>query len=193
MVVAVTLGWLLFFRGSGPGELSAEALSAARAAGCDELEQPVEPEPSRTHIAPGEPFDYPDRPAVAGPHDTSPLPPDPHVYGSPVSETRAVHNLEHAYVLIYFRPAAEGGIPDGTIGALETLARDESRVIMAPYASLPEDRALALLAWNTRLLCPSSVTEDQAVTIARSFIDAYRGTTIAPEAPRGLLGPLFQR
>jgi hypothetical protein len=41
-------------------------------------------------------------------------------------------------------------------------------------------------------MCPSAVTPDDAVTIARGFVDAFAGTTVAPEAPRGLLGPLFQ-
>jgi hypothetical protein len=37
------------------------------------------------------------------------------------------------------------------------------------------------------------VTSTQATTIARGFIDAYRGTNIAPEPPRGLLGPILFR
>lgn len=189
----LALGWLLFFRAVGPGDLSAEARGAAREAGCGALERPVEAEPARTHLAPGEPFDYADPPAAAGPHDPSPLPADPHVYGWPVSATRAVHNLEHAYVVVYYRPTADAGLGAETVDALESLAREESRVIMAPSPDLSEDRALALLAWNTRLLCPSSVSAEQAVTITRSFIEAFRGTTIAPEAPRGLLGPLLQR
>ena len=109
IAVFLALGWLLFFRTPGPGEVSAEARSAAQAAGCGDLEQPVIANPSRVHLAPGESFDYPDRPAAAGPHDASPLPPDPHVYGIPVPETRAVHNLEHAYVIVYYRPPPTAG------------------------------------------------------------------------------------
>jgi hypothetical protein len=189
----IALGWLLFFRTPGPGEISAAARSAAAAAGCGDLEQPVVPNPSRVHLAPGESFDYPDRPAAAGPHDATPLPPDPHVYRSPVPETRAVHNLEHAYVIIYYRPTAEAGLAQETIDRLAAIARDESRVIMAPYPSLPDDRAFALLAWNTRWMCPATISADQAVTMTTSFIDAFRGTSVAPEAPHGLLGPLFQK
>jgi hypothetical protein len=189
----IALGWLLFFRTPGPGEVSAAARSSATAAGCGDLEQPVVPNPSRVHLALGESFDYPDRPAAAGPHDASPLPPAPHVYLIPVPETRAVHNLEHAYVIIYYRPAAEGGLAQETIDRLAAIARDESRVIMAPYPALPDDRAFALLAWNTRWMCPATISADQAVTVTTSFIDAFRGTSVAPEAPRGLLGPLFQK
>ena len=189
----ILLGWLLFFRTPGPSEVSAAARSAATAAGCGNLEQPVVPNPSRVHLAPGESFDYPDRPAAAGPHDASPLPPDPHVYRIPVPETRAVHNLEHAYVIIYYRPADESGLAQETIDRLTAIARDESRVIMAPYPALPDDRAFALLAWNTRWMCPATISADQAVTMTMSFVDAFRGTSVAPEAPRGLLGPLFQK
>lgn len=187
------LAYLLLIRARGPGEISAEAMSAAESAGCDPLQQPVETDPARTHLGPGEAFDYPDPPAAAGPHDPSPLPRDPHVYEEPVPETRAVHTLEHAYVLISYRPAEDGGLSTDAIDALETFASSEDRVIMAPHPNLPEGRALALLAWNTRWMCPSTVSADQAATIAGGFVDAFRGTTVAPEAPRGLLGPLFQR
>jgi Protein of unknown function (DUF3105) len=192
IAAAIALGWLLFYRTSSPGEISAEARAAARAAGCGDLEQPAIADPSRTHLAPGETYDYPDPPAAAGPHDPSPLPPDPHVYPQPVPETRAVHNLEHAYVIVYYLPTAQGGPSGEVIRRLSALANADERVIMAPYPTLTAERGLALLAWNTRWLCPASVTPDQAVAIAGGFIDAFRGTSIAPEAPRGLLGPLLQ-
>jgi hypothetical protein len=188
LVVAV-VGWVVFIRAPGPGAVSAAALRAGRAAGCAEPERPVEAEPSRAHLTSGETFDYPDPPPAAGPHDPEPLPADPHVHAEPVPVTRAVHNLEHAYVVIWYRPTAEGGLDRNTIDALEAVARDEDRVIMAPYPDLAEDRALTFVAWNVRWRCPAATTPDEAVTMARSFIQAYRGTTNAPEAPRGLLGP----
>ncbi|MGZ8636663.1 MAG: DUF3105 domain-containing protein [Actinomycetota bacterium] len=191
VALVLALGWVLFIRAPGPGTLGDVALGAASDAGCDDLERPVLAEPGGDHLSPGESFAYPDPPAAAGPHDPSPLPADPHVRAEPASETRAVHNLEHAYVLIWYRPATEGGLGRDVVDALEGLAAGEDRVIMAPYPDLPEDRALALVAWNTRWLCPAGATAGQAVAIARGFIDAYRGTTNAPEAPRGLLGPLL--
>ena len=179
---------MLFLRAQGPGTIPASVLETAAAAGCDDLERPVVADPSRSHLSPGEAIKYPDRPPAAGPHDPTPLPGDPHLYREPVSETRAVHNLEHAFVLIWYRPTAGGGLPADAIEALEGIARDEDRVIMAPYPDLPEGRAIALVAWNTRWMCPAGVSADQATEIARAFIGAYRGTTNAPEAPRGLLG-----
>jgi hypothetical protein len=188
LVAIAALGYVLLVRARGPGEIPAEALAAGAAAGCGALEQPVVPQPSRAHLEAGETFDYPDRPAAAGPHAPAPLPPDPHVYGAPVAETAAVHSLEHAYVVVY-----HGGLPEETVDALEAFAREQDRVIMAPYPDLPEGVGLALVAWNTRWMCPASIGAEDAVTVAAGFVDAFRGTTVAPEAPRGLLGPLFQK
>jgi hypothetical protein len=188
IVAAVVLGWVLFLRAPGPGALSPTALETAASAGCDDPQRPVVADPSRAHLAPNETFEYPDPPPAAGPHDPSPLPPDPHVHAEPVAETRAVHNLEHAYVLIWYRPTAEGGPSAAVVDALEDVAREEDRVIMAPYPAMPAGRALALVAWNTRWLCPAGISPEQATTVARAFVQAYRGTTNAPEAPRGLLG-----
>lgn len=188
IVVIAGMTYVLLLRAKGPGEISAEALTAADAAGCADLEQPVEPDPSRTHLGSGETFDYPDLPAAAGPHDPQPLPPDPHVYAGPVAETRAVHNLEHAYVLVY-----HDGLATESADALQSFAREQDRVIMAPYPGLPEGTGLALVAWNTRWMCPETVSPGQAVAIAEGFVDAFRGTTVAPEAPRGLLGPILQK
>ena len=185
--------YFLFVRTTGPGDVSTAALSAARAVGCSAVTHPLSSAPGGEHLQAGESHTYDQHPATSGPHDPSPLPPDPHVYTAPIPETRAVHNLEHAYVLIYYRPAADGGLSDDVVRGLESLARGESRVIMAPYPALPEATSLALAAWNTLWECPSSMTPAQATTIAMGFIDAFRGTSIAPEPPRGLLGPLIQR
>jgi hypothetical protein len=183
VAVVAVLTYVLVLRTRGPGELSAEALAAADAAGCSALERPVEPDPARTHLGPGQSFDYPDPPAAAGPHDPTPLPDEPHVYEEPVPETETVHSLEHAFVLVY-----HDGLSAETVDALEAFARDADRVIVAPYLALPEGSGLALLAWNTRLLCPTGVTPQQAVAIAEGFADAFAGTTVAPEPPRGLFG-----
>ncbi len=183
--------WLAFVRAPGPGAIAPEVLAVASAAGCDPLERPVVADPSRVHLAPGDVLPSEDLPAAAGPHDPSPLPPDPHVHEEPVSEARAVHNLEHAYVVVWYRPTQEGGPPAEVVAALADLVRSQDRMLLAPYPNLPEGRGVALLAWNTRWMCPAGVTPDQAGTLAAAFVDAYRGTTNAPEAPRGFLGRLF--
>jgi hypothetical protein len=193
IVIALLAAYVLVIRAKPPGTPSPAALAAATAAGWQGFERPVVANPSREHLSPGQAHVYPDRPAAAGPHDPQPLDPDPHIHTEPIAETRAVHNLEHAYVLIYYRPSAEGGPSADVTDRLAAIANEDDRVIMAPYPDLPDGTGLALLAWNTRWLCPGTITADQAATIATSFVDAYRGTTNAPEAPRGLLGPLYTK
>lgn len=193
ILVVGALAYFLFVPAKAPGSIDAGALAAARAAACGDLTHPAGSAPGGIHLQPGQSYTYAQHPATSGPHDPSPLPPDPHVYSSPIPETRAVHNLEHAYVLIYYRPAGDSALASGVVDALASLARSESRVIMAPYPDLPTGTSLALAAWNTLWTCPATVAPDQATTIARGFIDAFRGTSIAPEPPRGLLGPILQK
>ncbi len=188
IALAVGLAWLLFLRTRAPGEVPPPVLTSAEAAGCGPVEHPAAEAPGGLHLAPGQPYHYPDEPATSGYHDPSPLPPEPHVYRLPVPETRAVHNLEHAYVVVYYRPPADGGLPTETVGALEAYVSGQARVILAPFDRLPSGVDVAMLAWNTRWECPA-LSPGDARTYTNAFVDAYRGTTIAPEPPRGLLGP----
>ncbi len=178
-VVALVFGQLI--RASGAKPIPEVAVEAARAAGCGDVQTP-ESDPARTHLSSGQTFAYAHEPATAGPHDPAPLPSDPHVYTSPVPETNAVHNLEHAYVLIYYRADGPTALSQDDVQALASLANSESKVIMAPYPSLPGGISLALVAWNKLWSCPESASPQQARTIASAFIDAYRGTANAPEA-----------
>lgn len=193
ILVVGAIAYVLFVPAKAPGAIGAGAIAAGRAAGCGDVTHPAASAPGGIHLQPGQSYTYTQHPATSGPHDPSPLPPDPHVYPSPIPETRAVHNLEHAYVLIYYRVDGEGALASDVVDALASLARAQARVIMAPYPDLPTGTALALAAWNTLWTCPANVTSDQATSIARGFIDAFRGTSIAPEPPRGLLGPILQK
>ena len=183
VVAALAAGVFLFLtRAGAPGNIPESALRAAEAAACGDVETPESGTPDRTHLDPGQTFSYQQQPAVAGAHDPSPLPPEPHVYEAPVEETRAVHNLEHAYVLVYYRGGGSEALDEDVVGGLERLAESEEKVIMAPYPSLPDGTALALAAWNKLWECPSGITAEQARTVATGFIEAYRGTSNAPES-----------
>jgi len=194
--VAATVGILLLFqlvfRPLAPTAVGASALAAGRAGGCGDIRTPVADAPGGLHLAPGAPYQYKQEPATSGYHDPSPLPDTPKVYTRPVSsipgpgvvpETRAVHNLEHAYVWIYYRAGGPDALPADVVDALATLTRSEDRVLMAPFETLPAGTSLALAAWNKLWECPKAITADQAAAAARGFIDAYRGTSNAPEAP----------
>ncbi|MEX1046823.1 MAG: DUF3105 domain-containing protein [Actinomycetota bacterium] len=163
------------------GRLEKEAAAAATAAGCTDVEN--REDLGGNHLTANEPFDYPDRPPTSGPHDPGPLPADPHVYNELMQETRAVHNLEHGFVVIYYRDEGKGALPENVVKALEPVARDSYKVIMAPYDGLQEGNALALTGWNRRQQCPSKVDADQATTIARSFIQRFTGNGVDSVAP----------
>ena len=181
-IIAVAgLGLASLLRSASAGDVPDGALAAAKAAGCGSIQTPEGSNPSRDHLGPGQTPSFASEPATAGSHDPAPLPPDPHVYTSPVPETQAVHNLEHAYVEIYYRADGPDALPQDVVAALTSLTNSEFKVIMAPHPSLAQGTSLALVAWNKLWECPASVTAKQATTIASGFIDAYRGTGNAPE------------
>lgn len=175
----------LVLRVGAPKPIPDAALAAAEAAGCGEVQTPADSAPGSRHLASGESYTYPDHPATSGFHDRSPMPPEPKLYTDPIPETRAVHNLEHAYVLIYYRADGPDALPEDVVERLTSLAESEDKVLMAPYPQLDEGTSLALAAWNKLWECPATVTADQARTIASGFVEAYRGTSNAPEPRAG--------
>lgn len=183
---AVAVGAVWFFtRAQAPADIPQSAIRAAEAASCGDVQTPAGSAPGGQHLAQGEPFTYDQHPATSGSHAPAPLPADPHVYTAPVEETAAVHNLEHAYVLIYYRAEGPDALPTDVVGELAALAESEDKVIMAPHASLDEGTSLALGAWNKLWECPAGVTADQARSIASGFIEAFRGSSNAPEPQAG--------
>lgn len=156
--------------------------AAAERLGCGEIQEL--PSEGQRHVQ--APPTYQTKPATSGDHSGSPLPGDVHVYDQPFDpslEFRAVHNLEHAYVLIYYRQDGVGALPEDVGDALKGLAEDESKVILAPYPELPEGDSLALAAWTRLQTCPGMDTDDadDAVAVAKGFIQRFRGGGEAPE------------
>jgi hypothetical protein len=133
------------------------------------------------HLGEGEslPPDSP-QPASSGPHAPVPLPPEPSVYFEPVDEAAAVHNLEHAYVLIYHSEQLDSAV----LERLATIAETEEKVIMAPY-DLGRDTALAFVAWTKIQTCGPAVTAEEAEGQAAAFISRFRGSNNAPEPSAG--------
>ncbi|MGH2591067.1 MAG: DUF3105 domain-containing protein, partial [Actinomycetota bacterium] len=131
ILVAIAVGVYVFLTTAGaPGDVPESAVQAAEAAGCGEVQTPTGA-PARGHLAPGETLTYEQRPATSGDHAPAPLPSEPHVYTTPVEETAAVHNLEHAYVLIYYRAEGADALSADVIDELTGLAESETKVIMA--------------------------------------------------------------
>jgi hypothetical protein len=172
----------------GPNDLPRPAIQAAEAAGCTTVEQPAVNPQSALHLAPGQPYDYKDRPATSGYHDPSPLPPTPKVYDTQPPETRAVHSLEHGAVFVYYLPEADGGLPRAVVDRLAKIARDDRATFLAPYPDLTPETALTLTAWNRRQSCPvgggqggEELNPSHAATIVNGFVTAFECTWNAPE------------
>ena len=179
-IAALAVGLTLLFRASGPNPVPEAAIRAADAAGCGEIQAP-QASPAAGHLTQGETYDYPAEPATSGPHDLSPLPPEPHAYTAPLPETNAVHNLEHAYVLMFYRADGDERLPTDVVDRLTALANGQDKVILAPHPDLPVGASLVLTAWNKLQPCPPSTTPGQAAAVASGFIEAYRGSSNAPE------------
>ena len=172
-------------RAASPGDLSETATQAATDAGCGALERPVASAPGGQHLAEGETFTYTDVPATYGEHAPSPLPLTPRVYTEPVEETQAVHTLEHGSVIVYYRPAGDGGVSPEVVDRLSTVVAGEPATYLVPYPGLPEGQGLAYTAWNQRMFCPATATPDQAAAIAEGFSQAFACTTNSPEPKNG--------
>ena len=159
--------------------LAGESGRLAAAAGCTDVVEM--PDLRRSHLPAGQTTTYDQHPATSGTHALAPLPPDPHVYPSAVDETAAVHNLEHGYVLIYYRSESRDALPGGVVKGLADLANGETKVIMAPYPELEKGTALAFAAWDELQQCPAAVTAEHATGLADAFIARFRAGGRAPE------------
>jgi uncharacterized protein DUF3105 len=178
-IVAVIVLFLLTRSQKAQANLE-EANRFATTAGCGQIQE--QQDQGRDHLSPGEAFTYQSEPATSGPHDPSPLPPTPHVYTTEVQETRAVHSLEHGYVLMYYQPTGDSALPAEVVKRLGGFATNHDKVLIAPMAQLPAGTSLALAAWDRLETCPSTVTAANAATLARNFNDLFNSGGAAPEA-----------
>ena len=123
------------------------------------------PSKGRTHLSPGQWYDYGTTFPTSGPHD--PVWATPGFYENPPADTRIVHALEHGNVAIYIDDPG-----DEVVEMLKDWARlyrgqwDGVLVLRNPAIG----REVILTAWTKRL---DQATFDPAG--AAAFIDAYRG------------------
>jgi hypothetical protein len=173
--------WLT--KAAGPGEIPQEAVAAATAAGCSEVVQPVGDAPAGQHVPDGTPITYAQRPATSGEHyGGRVLPSSPDSYDQPVDEPAAVHFLEHAGVMLYYRADGDGAASPEVVEALQGVAAAEQMTVAAPFDGLPDGTSVALAAWDQLQTCPGTITAGQATTIATGFSGALACSTNAPEA-----------
>jgi len=175
-----TLWWLQ--RAASPRPIPEAAVQAAAAAGCTTPTSPAGGDaPGGQHLQSGEAHTYDQHPATSGPHDPGVLPDSPKVYTQPVPETQAVHYLEHAGVLVYYRSDGDAALPADVVASLTQVVEGAKNTILAPYDGLPDGTSLALAAWDELQTCPGAISAGQAGSVAQGFIEAFECTNIAPE------------
>lgn len=170
-------------RAASPRDIPEDAVAAAEAAGCTEVTQPAGGDATGTHVDQGTPITYGQRPATSGQHyGTQVLPSSPATYDQPIDgEPAAVHFMEHAGVMLYYRADGDDAVSPDVVEALDGVAERRQMTIAAPYDGLPDGTSVALAAWDQLQTCPSTITPAQATTIAGGFVDAFACTSNAPE------------
>ena len=157
--------------------MAAAALEAGRqAAGSEGVK--TFPEAGRDHIGADEqPDNWNSNPPTSGDHLAAPLPPG--VYDNEQDPRALVHNLEHGYVVIFYK-----GIPADQLDQLRQFveARDDSKLVLAPYSGL-EANGVALTAWrNLELLQRVNMDVVQAFVNDYMVPGATRSTAPEPNA-----------
>lgn len=141
----------------GTGKLEAEKVSR-------EVEgTQVFPGISREHIQSGTGGSgYNSNPPSSGPHWPSPV--KNGIYDKELADEQAIHNLEHGYIWISYRP----DIGDEALNKLKGIVeKDDWKIILTPREK--NDSPITLVAWD-RVLSLSDLDEGKI----KDFIDSYR-------------------
>ena len=157
-----------------------ETDALARQVGCGGVQQP--PDEGRGHV--NQPPGYQNSPASSGPHASQQLDPAVSVYDvpfDPAFEFRAVHNLEHGYVIMYYKQEGENALAGNVVSTLADLAESERKVILAPYPTLGQDENLVFVAWNRVRRCEVTGEAGTVRNVAEGFIQEFREGPEAPE------------
>ncbi len=135
------------------------------------------PDDGQQHIQPGTALDYgKEEPPTSGDHSS---PVDKGAYTSEIPDENSIHNLEHGYVYISYRP----DLPQNQIDKLTALFFDPysnssfapTKVIMAPRAA--NESPIVFSSW-TRSLKFDNFDEQQ-------MIDYYLGNVSKSPEPAG--------
>lgn len=164
---------------------------AQKAAGCLKV-QHHSGAPGGEHIGPGSKkpdqttVDYKEVPPNSGPHLTDPLPENPKFFpreSAPPPE-RAVHNLEHGFVVAWY----DKDLPQKQVDELSKSSINlGQRLIGVPWtrSTFAKDRHIVLTAWNYTLRC-KTVSSD----LLSDFVLSY-GDKEAPEKTGGGGSPIL--
>jgi Protein of unknown function (DUF3105) len=131
------------------------------------------PDPGgRTHIPPGQPYDYNSNPPTSGPHTSATA--TPGVHDEPVPKETLVHNMEHSQVVVWYNCNAPqplnadacDALKQSLAGVVSDALQRNKKVVMTPYTEM--DHTIALTAWQ--FLDAFDQFDGQRV---RTFIDTF--------------------
>lgn len=117
----------------------------------------------REHIESGTPGgNYNSDPPTSGPHWNGPA--NKGVYDKEFPDEQLIHNLEHGYIWISYKP----GVGDDVINKLKAIVeKNDWKIVMEPREK--DDAKIILAAWG-RLLKMDDLNENTV----RDFINTYR-------------------
>lgn len=117
-------------------------------------------------------------PPSSGHHNPDPLPDTPQFYTRdakvPMLTERAVHNLEHGFVVGWY----DDKLPKAQVDKLQSASASAVRFIAVPWTrgTFTGDRHLVLTAWTRSQRCRTVSTD-----AIKSFTDKYVNAKTAPE------------
>lgn len=108
------------------------------------------PDEGRGHVPEGSAITYKSYPPASGPHYPSPTKAD--FYSNPVPEGTFVHNLEHGYIVILYKPSVDQATKQQLQQAVQDFPKSKFgtiKLIVAPYDKM--DTPITALAWDWKL------------------------------------------
>ncbi len=152
------------------------ASAAATATGCTGVVNDASR--GSTHVATNQTVNYEVAPPSSGNHDSSPLP-DAYRFYERIPNLRierAVHNLEHGFVIGWYDPK----LPDDQVTALRTAADAAgNRFIAVPWerGEFADNKHFVLTAWDRTQRC-ATVSE----SAIKDFVKTYANPSLAGAA-----------
>ena len=117
---------------------------------------------------------FPDRRCAVKPCRIPPGPLPQGVYDHPPDIARAIHDLEHAAVDIWYSPSAPASLVN-RIKDFFSRSEEDCKVLVMPYdynqpgGTLPTGKLMALAAWHHLQLCAQP-----SLAVAFQFVRSYR-------------------
>lgn len=127
------------------------------------------PDEGRTHVAEGSTINYNSYPPASGNHYPSPT--NAGFYPNPVPEGTFVHNLEHGYIVILYKPSLDAASQQQLRQAVQDFPKSKFgtiKLVVAPYDKM--DTPITALAWDWKQPL-DAFNRDQLVQFYRAHID----------------------